>query len=197
MPQLSIKLGKQTLALNKWWFYSEHINTLFQDWFMSICLNKCLLLVCDQINLPRRIAMLQLIIVLTHLAKEIRCRRVDQLVQQNWWQPIQIEEPIVVCIALKSDWIDALTSHDVTKSNNMSQLVMFDLISFIDDSFHLARPVDKNFLNIWQRNKITPIEDMGRWVQFQNRFNSEQTNHCNVINERANKSIKLCLLSRH
>jgi hypothetical protein len=38
---------------------------------------------------------------------------------------------------------------------------------------------------------------MGRWVQFQNRFNSEQTNHCNVINERANKSIKLCLLSRH
>jgi hypothetical protein len=38
---------------------------------------------------------------------------------------------------------------------------------------------------------------MGRWVQVLNRFSNEWTNHSNVIDEKADKNIKLCLLLRH
>jgi hypothetical protein len=50
-------------------------------------LNKCLMLICDQINLPKEVAMLQSINVLTHLMEEIRCRRFDQLMWQNLMHP--------------------------------------------------------------------------------------------------------------
>jgi hypothetical protein len=68
----------------------ECTDTILQDWFISVRLNKCLVLVCDQIDLPkildrfaRKVPMLQPIIVLTHLAEEIECHRLDELVRQN------------------------------------------------------------------------------------------------------------------
>jgi len=69
--------------------------------------------------------------------------------QQNRQQCGWIDEQIVVCITLESDWVNALTSHDEDESNITSQLVLFDFINFIDDSFHLACQVDEKFLNIW------------------------------------------------
>jgi len=58
--------------------------------------------------------------------------------QQNQSQRGRTDERIVVYIMLKLDWVDALTSHNENKFNNACQLVLFDFIGFIDDSFHLA-----------------------------------------------------------
>jgi hypothetical protein len=71
---------------------------------------------------------------------------------------------IIVYITLESNWVDVLTSHNEDESKIAPQLVLFDLISFIDDSFHLARQASEKFLNIRQRNSITPAKDMGHWI---------------------------------
>lgn len=62
---------------------------------------------------------------------------------------------------MESNWVNVLTSHNEDESNITPQPVLFDLIDFIDDSFHLARHAGENFLNVRQRNNITPAENMG------------------------------------
>jgi len=54
---------------------------------------------------------------------------------------------------LELDWVYALTSHDKNKFNIVSQLIMFDLINFIDDSFHL-----------WISKWINPITEVDHLV---------------------------------
>jgi hypothetical protein len=65
---------------------------------------------------------------------------------------------------------------------------LFDIIGFVNDSFHLACQANEKFLKIQQKNNITPIGNMGCWVQVLNWLNSERTNHSNVIDERLNES---------
>jgi hypothetical protein len=65
---------------------------------------------------------------------------------------------------LELDWVNVYTSHNKVKSNITLQFILFDLINFIDDSFHPTCQINKKFLNIQQRNNIIPVKDMGGLV---------------------------------